>query len=146
MNTLICPISTEKVNKHTVRLTGFLVASTVVLYAITSSPLVLLLLGTDFIIRAFTSVKYSPLSWLASRIIAVTNLMPIAIDKAPKIFAARVGFLLTLTALSLSLVSPTASLIVMLVLMVFALLEALADFCVGCVVYTYIVLPLSNRN
>ncbi len=146
MNTLVCPISTEKVNKSVVRITGFLIASLVILYAITGSIYFIAGMIIDFIIRAFTPLKFSPLSYLASKIAKTLNLTPKAIDKAPKLFAARVGFLFSLTSFALFYISPAASLIVALVLMSFALLESLFDFCVGCVVYTYIVLPIHKRG
>ena len=146
MNKLICPISIEKVNNPTVRITGFLVALSVVAYAITGSPLIMAGLCADFIIRAFTPLKYSPLSWLADKTSQTLRFKKMPIDKAPKLFAARVGFLFTFAATALSFISPAASLVVALVLMTFALLESLFDFCVGCVVYTYLILPLNNRS
>ena len=146
MNTLVCPISTEKVNKSTVRITGFLIASLVVLYAITSSVYIIAFMIIDFVIRAFTPLKFSPVSFLASGIAGWLKLTPKAIDKAPKLFAARVGFLFSISIFSLHYVNPTASLIIALVLMSFALLESLFDFCVGCVVYTYLILPIHKRQ
>lgn len=145
MNTLICPISTEKVNKNVVRITGFLVATTVALYALTGSVYLIIALFADFTLRAFTPLKFSPYSWLAYKLANALNLTPTPIDKAPKLFASRVGFLFTVAAILLYYVSPLASIAVALVLMVFALLESLFDFCVGCVVYTYVVLPLNHR-
>jgi len=144
MNTLICPISKKTANKAVVRLTGFLIATLIVVYALINSVYIILVILIDFIIRAFTSLKYSPLSWLATQIAKVFHLKPITIDKAPKIFASRVGFLFSITALALYPMSPQISLIILLVLMAFALLEALFDFCVGCIVYTYVVLPLNK--
>lgn len=146
MNSLICPISTEKVNKSVVRITGFLVASTIVLYAATGSLFLVGLLFIDFTIRAFTPLKFSPYSWLASKISKSLHLSVKPIDKAPKLFASRVGFLFATAIFALHFVSPLAALVVGLVLMTFALLESLFDFCVGCVVYTYLVLPLNNRS
>lgn len=145
MNSLICPISIEKVNKNVVRTIGFLVALTVVLYALTGSIALLAVLLADFYIRAFTSMPYSPYSWLANRIVGIIAPKPISINKAPKLFASRVGFIFTLASVIFYFISPITSLIIALVLMSFALLESLFDFCVGCVVYTYIVLPL-NKN
>jgi hypothetical protein len=100
----------------------------------------------DFVIRAFTPLKYSPLSYAAKTIASWLKLTPKPIDKAPKLFAARVGFLFSVAAFTLYYVSPTVSLVIALVLMSFALLESLFDFCVGCVVYTYIVLPIHKRQ
>lgn len=146
MNALICPISSEKVNKSVVRTIGFLVASTVVLYAVTGSILFMLLLLADFTIRAFTTLKTSPYTWIATKISQSLKLKSSYIDKAPKLFASRVGFLFSLSAVVVYFANPTISLVIALTLMSFALLESVFDFCVGCVVYTYIVLPLNNRK
>lgn len=146
MNSLICPISTEKVNKSVVRLTAFFIATAVALYVITGSLYFMLAIAIDFTIRAFTSAKFSPLSYLAFKTSQLLKLKPQLIGKAPKLFASRVGFIFAVTAIALFPVSPVASVIVSLILMSFALLEALFDFCMGCVVYTYIILPLNHSH
>lgn len=146
MNSLICPISTNRVNKPVVRTTGFLVATSIVLYVLTSNILILFALSIDFYIRAYTDLKFSPLSFLASKITKLFKFKKFLIDKAPKVFAARVGLLFTLTAIGLSFVNPTLPIIVSLILMSFALLESVMNFCVGCVVYTYLVLPFYKKS
>lgn len=146
MNKLLCPISAEQVNKVIVRLTGFFVAVTAITYAVTMEPLLLGLLVVDFVIRGFNIFRFSPLSFLACMIAVGLKLKPTFIDKAPKLFAARVGLLFSSVALGLFFVSPVASIVVISILVVFALLESLFDFCMGCVVYTYIVLPIHNRQ
>lgn len=146
MNSLICPISTHRTNKNAVRITGFLVASSIVAYSLTSNITIILALSIDFYIRAFTNLTFSPLSFIASKLSSLLKLKVISIDKAPKIFAARVGFIFTLTITTLSLINPVASLIVSFILMSFALLESLLNFCVGCVVYTYLVLPFYKKS
>ena len=144
MNSIVCPISTEKVNKNVVRINGFIVAATVVLYAVTGSVFIIAALMLDFFIRAFTTLNYSPTSKVALQLSKIFNLKPILINKAPKLFASRVGFIFTFAATLVYFVSPLSSLIIALILMSFALLESLFDFCVGCVVYTYIILPLNK--
>ncbi|MDA3845634.1 MAG: DUF4395 domain-containing protein, partial [Vallitaleaceae bacterium] len=136
MNTLICPISSEKINRSVVRITGFLVAATIVIYALTGSITIILALLIDFFIRAFTSLKISPYSWLARKISQIFKLKVIRIDKAPKLFAARIGFLFATSVALLYYVSPISSLVVAFVLMSFALLESVFNICVGCIVYT----------
>jgi hypothetical protein len=74
MNTLICPISKETANKAVVRVTGFLIATLIVLYALTSSVYIIIAILIDFIIRAFTTLKYSPLSLLSTQIAKVFHL------------------------------------------------------------------------
>lgn len=145
MTQLICPISKNKVNRSVVRVTGFIVAMLALLFAITGQPLIIILTAADFYIRAFTSLKISPIGWLARTITGICHFKPEMIDQAPKLFAARVGFVFSATASLLFLISPMVSIAIALTLMTFALLESLFNFCVGCVVYTYIVLPLNKR-
>lgn len=146
MNALICPISKNKVNRTVVRLTGFIVAMSVLAFALTGQPAIIALLAADFYIRAFTSLTISPVAWLAKTLTRTFHLKGEMIDQAPKLFASRVGFVFSASSTLLFLVSPIASIGLALVLMGFALLESLFNFCVGCVVYTYIVLPLNNRT
>lgn len=146
MKALICPVSTQRINRNVVRITGFMMATMIALYAITGSIYFIIAITIDYFIRAFTSLKYSPFSWLAYQITRLFKLKEIQIDKAPKIFASRVGFLFALATVILYYFHPTSSLIVGLTLMGFALLESVFDFCVGCVVYTYVVLPIFKES
>lgn len=146
MNTLICPISFERLNKNTVRLTGFFTALTVALYALTGNITLLILLLADFTIRGFTTLKISPLAYLSKHLVSYLNLGYVGTDKAPKLFAARVGFLFSLASVITYFINPLTSVIIALTLMSFALLESVFNFCVGCVVYTYIVLPLNKTK
>lgn len=144
MRNLICPISTLRINENVARVTASLVVVLVALYVYSGNILFILLLGLDFTIRAFTSMKFSLLSWLAIQINRQLRLPVMLTDKAKKIFAARVGVLFTLAMLIFFFVHPPTSIALGLVLMVFALLEAVFNICVGCLVYTYFVFPLLN--
>jgi hypothetical protein len=146
VKTLICPVSTLRVDHSVVRVTAFLVATLVALYAITGSIVIMALLAVDFYIRAFTAAAYSPASWVAIQIAQALGWTGTKIDKAPKIFAARVGFAFSVAAVLLYPISPVLSLVVSLVLMTFAILEAAFDFCAGCLVYARIVLPLFGER
>ncbi len=138
---LVCPISPLRVNENVVRLTASGVAIVVVLYLFTGSPYLMLALLLDFSIRAFTTLKYSLLSWLATQLAQRLALPEIKIDKAPKIFAARIGFLFSGAILLLFFIHPLSSLVVSVVLLGFALLEAVFNICAGCLVYSYVVFP-----
>lgn len=145
MNSLICPISPLRLNNNVVRITGFLMASMIALYASTGLIYFMMLITIDYFIRAFTPLKYSPFSWVARQISLPFRLSEKRIDKAPKIFAARVGFLFALTSSVLFFIHPDASLIVGLALMSFALLESVFDICMGCLVYHHIVFPIFGK-
>ncbi|MBC8479797.1 MAG: DUF4395 domain-containing protein [FCB group bacterium] len=146
MNNILCPVSALRVNQNTVRLTAFLTAILVGLYIITGNQFLIYFIGIDFFIRAFTPMQYSPMSWLADKAVTGFKLAVKPIDKAPKIFAARIGFLFSFAAVLLFFVNVKIALIVLTVLLAFALLEAVFNFCAGCVVYTYVVLPLFGKR
>ncbi len=145
MKTLICPISAQRISRHVVRLTGLMMASMIALYLLTGNIAFIVVIVIDYFIRAFTNLPYSPFSWVAMQIARGFDWAPKQIDKAPKIFAARVGWLFAVATAVLYFIYPPASLIVGATLMIFALLESVLDFCVGCVVYTYIVLPFMGK-
>lgn len=146
MKTLICPISTQRISRHVVRLTGLLMATMIALYLWTDNITFIIAIVVDYYIRAFTNLSHSPFSWLATQIVRQTDWAPSMLDKAPKIFAARVGWLFAVVTAVLYPINPLASQIVGASLMTFALLESIFDYCVGCVVYTYIVLPLVGES
>lgn len=141
MTGLICPISPLRINEQVARITAFLIASLVILYIVTLSPYIPLFLIADFFIRGFTSLKYSPLSWLAATISNGLKLPVVMTGKAKKIFSARVGFLFAVAMVVLFYANPLSSTIVGGVLVGFALMESLLNICVGCLVYTYVVFP-----
>jgi Domain of unknown function (DUF4395) len=143
---LLCPISPLRVGETTARLTGLLAAALIGVYALTGAAAIMLVLALDYGLRAGSRWRYSPLSWLATRLVRVLRLSDRPIDKAPKMFAARVGMLFALASALLTLVHPLSGLVVALVLLGFALLESLLNICVGCLVYTYMMLPLFTKR
>lgn len=146
MNKLICPVSPHKVNENVVRLTALWVVLLSAIFLLIPSPLIPLYLIIDFYIRAFTKAKFSPLSWFSSRVVKIFDMKVELIDKAPKIFAARIGLLLSLLMFVLVLFGlPLAAIIVASVLIFFAFLECGLNFCAGCWVYTYVVLPIHKE-
>ncbi len=137
---LICPVSTEKVNENIVRTTAFFVILLVVAGMVLPLPALLVLVAGDFFIRAFTRSKLSPISFVSKQIVSLIKLKAKPIDKAPKIFAARMGFLMSAAVVLLYFAQlPTASLVVAAILTFFAALELVAGFCMGCLIYTFVV-------
>lgn len=142
MKEIICPVSTEKANENVVRITAFWVIVLTGIYILNPNPYIAIYLAIDFYIRAFTKLKYSPLSWFSSKITGWLRLEPHPIDKAPKIFAARVGLLFSILMLVMALFGLTVpAVVVASVLVLFAFLECGLNFCAGCWVYTYVVIP-----
>lgn len=143
---LICPVSAEKVDENRVRITALLVVLTTIGFLYSANPLLGLALALDFFIRAFTPLKSSPMSWLAGLAVRAFRLQPVMINKGPKIFAARVGFIFSVLILGLSLISMiTVAQVIAATLVLFAFMECALNFCTGCWVYSRLVLPLVRK-
>jgi len=142
MKNLFCPISDERINEQVPRITAlYVIVAVVAAYAL-NSLLIMTFVSADFFIRAFTTMKFSPLSCLAYWTTRLLKLSEKKIDKAPKIFAARMGFVMSLIFTVLFLLNlSTVSIIVAAALVFFAGLEFVFAFCAGCTIYTYLVLP-----
>jgi hypothetical protein len=146
-NQLICPVSPERVDENRVRVTALGVILMMGAYFWTGMVIFPALVALDFYIRAFTRLPYSPISWLASLFVKQMGTQPVWIDKAPKIFAARIGLLLTLvTSAAAFLGWSLTAYLAGSTLVVFAFLECGLNFCAGCWLYTFVVYPLVRKG
>ena len=146
-NQLVCPISTERVDENRVRTTAFGILTIMGLFFMTNNPVFPAILMVDFYIRAFTRLKYSPVSFLAHLLVKALGTEPVWIDKAPKMFAARVGLLLTSLTLGAALLQlPLLATVTGATLVLFSFLECGLNFCAGCWVYTFVVFPLVRKK
>lgn len=144
---MICPISAERIDENRVRVTALGVIFTMGGYFLTGNTIFPALLVVDFFIRAFTKLTYSPLSWLAQLFVKSFGTRPVWIPKAPKVFAARIGFLLTFIITVAALLElPFLAYVVSTTLVLFAFLECGLNFCAGCWIYTYVVYPLVRKK
>jgi small-conductance mechanosensitive channel len=139
---LVCPISNEHITERVTRINALLAILLVLAGFVLNSPLFIVFLMADFFIRAFTKLKYSPLSYISNQLVNAFQLNKKVTDKAPKVFAARLGLLMTLTITVLLLTGLNiAAFAVAGVLVFFASLEFALGLCMGCIIYTYLVLP-----
>lgn len=146
MKNLVCPISDQRVNEQVTRINALLTVLVVVLAFVLNTVWLLAFLMADFFIRAFTEIKFSPISFTSHSVRNALSLSVKMIDKAPKIFAARLGFLMsTVIAVFFILQLTTAAVVVASVLIFFATLEFAFGICVGCLMYTYLVLPFYKK-
>ena len=144
---MICPVSPERIDENRVRVTALSVVIIMGVYFMTGNSIFPAFLVIDFYIRAFTKLKYSPLSWLSHLFVKSFGTQQVWIPKAPKIFAARIGLLLTmLTTISAMLGLSIVAYVTGATLVIFAFLECGVNFCAGCWVYTYVVYPLVRKD
>ncbi len=146
MKQLICPISNEYINERVTRLNALFGIILIVTGLVFNSVLFIIFLTADFYTRAFSNAKYSPISYLSHRMAHALNLDKKNIDKAPKIFAARIGFIMSLAIAILMLFQLNAAAIAVAgILVFFASLEFVLAICMGCIIYSYLVLPFYKQ-
>lgn len=147
MKNVVCPISAERVPEHLPRITALLVICLLGTYLFTGYVLVLMFLFIDFIIRGAGYSRFSILHVAANGVSKILNIRSELIDKAPKLFAARLGAVMIGVAVVFEFATiPGASIIIAIMLGVFASLECVFNFCLGCYVYNFLVLPVFSRN
>jgi len=146
MKNLVCPISDQRVNEQVTRINALITIGTILLAYSLNSVFLFVFLMADFFIRAFTEIKFSPINYISCYLSNTLNLPIRLIDKAPKIFAARLGFLMSSVIAGLFIFSfKIASIVVASILIFFAGLEFVFAICVGCMIYTYLVLPFYKK-
>ncbi len=146
MNSIICPVSKEKIDKNESRVTVFISVIFMAAFIYTRHPAYMIFATTDTLIRAVFLAKYSLLSMMASRISRFFNWDAKKTGLAKKIFAARLGMLCGIMSIVLFYLDlELASLAIAGFWMFLAILDSLFDFCVGCIIYTYLILPSINK-
>jgi hypothetical protein len=82
------------------------------------------------------------MGYISYQMVGALNLNKKGTDKAPKIFAARLGFLISfIISLLFVFHLNSAAMVVAGILVFFATLEFALAVCMGCIIYTYLILP-----
>ena len=143
---ITCPISAEKVNENIARVVAFFTILVVVTGAYFKLPILIALLAADFFLRAFTNGRYSPLKYLARRSSDYLGLDEKPTDAAPKKFAAGIGLLFSIAIAGLLWFHYDVAVYLLAgVLLICAGLESFKGFCLGCVIYTFFILPFLSK-
>ncbi|PCJ63597.1 MAG: hypothetical protein COA58_15785 [Bacteroidetes bacterium] len=147
MNAIICPISTEKINLNVSRITVFINVILMGLFFYTNNPIFIVLVLADYFIRAFLKAEYSPIRFIAVGIVKALNMKGKTIDLAQKVFASRLGMLCALAALLFFYFDNQIGTYISLgMLMVLSFADSVFNFCVGCLIYNYIVFPFHKNK
>ena len=122
--------------ENKIRLTAFLFFILTIIYIKTNFIFIPFFLLIDFAVRGFGFGKWSILGLIAEKLVSILKLEQKPIYFPPKQFAAQVGFIFSLLLLIFNIVEIN-SIIISIILLICAGLEAFANFCVGCYVYNF---------
>lgn len=146
MKNIVCPVSDEKISENLPRITAFLVAAILIAYLFTGFLPLILILGFDFFMRGFNFSRFSPIFQIAKPLSQSVFITDIKIDKAPKLFAARLGGIMSIfIVVSHVLHFGTVAASFAILVGVLSTLECVLNFCVGCYVYSWLVLPVFQK-
>ncbi len=136
------------VNRAVVRSNALLTIFFAAFGAALSSWILMFILAGDFFVRGFLNPRWSLFSKVSGGLIR--RVIPFSekqIFFPPKQFAARVGFVFSVTSAILFITELTAAGIVMAgTLAVFAALECFLNICMGCIFYNSLIAPLRKRR
>lgn len=147
INNIICPVSTEKIDLNVSRLTVFLNVLLMGLFVYTLNPIYLVIVTIDYFIRAVLDGAYSPIRYAAVQIVGLLPLEKKPIGLAQKVFASRLGLLCAIVSgILLLLGNTTGSIIAISILLVLSFADSVLNFCVGCLIYNYVVYPFYKNK
>jgi hypothetical protein len=133
-----CPVDFVSINENKARVTAALVFILTLIYLFASFWIIPAFLTIDFFVRGFNFASYSLLGLISDKLVVLFSIKQKPTDRAPKRFAAKIGFLFSAAILVfIALDLKNIALILAIVLATFALLESAFGFCAGCHVYSF---------
>lgn len=134
-----CPFSLHSLDENNARLQALFVIFASVALFMTYSWIFALIMCGDFILKSIDP-KLSVLSFCGKKVLQFFDIPPKKTNAGPKIFAAKIGAtLMALICVSILFHLFTLVTILLGILFVCAFLEAVFSFCLGCVLYTFMI-------
>jgi hypothetical protein len=135
----LCPVSDNLVDEKVARINGFFTILLLITYGLTKNITPVVILALDFFLRGSDFSNYSLIGISSKGIARYFRLNKKAINAGPKIFAARIGFVLSsLIILTFFLNAFLPGLAVAGILGLFSFLEAFFGICVACEIYPFL--------
>ncbi len=135
----LCPVSDKMINERVARINGVFTLFLLIVFGFTQSVVPVVFLAVDFLLRASDYSKYSLIGISSKSIVSYFGFNKYIINAGPKIFAARLGFLLSsIIILSLLLKAYLPGLALAGILGLFSFLEAAFGLCIACEIYPFV--------
>jgi len=141
MKGLVCPVSFREINENASRLSVFFLAVCIEVYLLTDNIYIMMFVAFDYSFRIFEKAKYSPLTLITDMFFKLTRLPVRKVNKAPKVFASRMGLLFSLLSVGFYYFIPDISIVFAVILLICTFLDSVFNVCFGCLIYHYIVYP-----
>ena len=142
-----CPISDRQINEQVARLNATFTLLILIVFGITQNIFPLAFLMVDFLLRAIPYSKLSLIGISSQNIVRYLSVGENLINAGPKIFAARIGLLMSILIIVAHILSLfIVSWVLAGILILFSFLEAVFGICVACEIYPFIYRLLYKQN
>jgi len=136
---LVCPISDNYIDENIARLNAFITFGLVLTFLLTPFKWIILLIAVDFLLRRILQGRFSVVSWVSIFTTGALSLKKVRINAGPKLFAANVGFVLSILAAVFYFTGYTyVSYTLAGTLAFFTLLESAFNICAACILYPFV--------
>jgi hypothetical protein len=143
----LCPVSEKKVNERVARVNATFTVILIAGFFFTRNIFFVAFLAIDFYLRTADLAKYSLVAISSKNIIKYLQVKELFINAGPKIFAARIGLILSsLIIFSYILNAKILAFLIAGILGLFSFLEAALGLCVACEIYPFVYRLLYSRN
>lgn len=143
----ICPISDNRINERVARINAVFTILILILFGLTGSVFLILFLAFDFLLRATSYSIFSLVGISSKNIVRYLPFDVLLINAGPKIFAARIGLVLSSLIILANLTGiGWLALGIAGILGLFSFLEAAFGICVACGIYPFVYKLLYDRN
>ncbi|MGQ1891044.1 DUF4395 domain-containing protein [Thermophagus sp. OGC60D27] len=134
-----CPISPHKINENVARINGAFTFLILLAFVYSGWFWLIAFLALDFLLRSTRLSPYSPIGIISRQMVKQLSLPPRMINAGPKIFAARIGLLVSVAILATTILQyPATAIILTSILGLFSFLEAAFGICVACKIYPFV--------
>ncbi len=135
----VCPVNERQINENVTRLNALVTFIVVSVFIFTPYKWILFFLPLDFALRAWFQGRFSPIGRMNNYLVRSLNLGESLINEGPKLFAARIGLILSAGSV-ISFFAGLTFIAYVLggILVFFSFLEAAFGFCMACKIYPFV--------
>ena len=136
---LVCPISNSNIDENIARFNASITLMMVLVFLFTPMKWIIFLVLVDFILRRVLNGRYSYVAKISRFTTGILGIRKVSINAGPKLFAANVGFFLSLLIASFYYTGlESASYALAGILAFFTLLESFFNICAACILYPFV--------
>ena len=136
---LVCPISENNIDENIARFNASITLLVILFFLFTPFKWIIFLILVDFVLRRIMNGRFSYISRISRFTTGALGLKKISINAGPKLFAANIGFVLSLLVVLFYYTGlPNVAYALAGILGFFTILESFFNICAACILYPFV--------